>query len=71
MCSHAARTAATHLFTPTLATFAIERLWFALGRAVSRPLATAILSLPLAVLAYAVSLFVAAAIGVNVGIVTP
>jgi hypothetical protein len=63
--------AAVVVVAPTLATFAVERLWFALGWAVSRPWVTAVLSLPLALLVYVISLFIAVVIGVNVGIVTP
>src|SRR5439155_24134536 len=55
--------AAVFIVLPTLVTFAIERSWFALGNAVSRPFATAALSLPLALLAYVLGLFVAIVIG--------
>jgi|ERR1051326_1682878 hypothetical protein len=56
---------------PTLVTFGIERLWFALGKAVSRPLATTFLSLPLALLTYVLTLFVAISIATGVGILWP
>ena len=63
--------AAAFIVVPTLATFAIERRWFALGRAVSRPLATAALSLPIALLAYVLGLYLAIVIGTGVGVLWP
>jgi hypothetical protein len=55
---------------PTLATFAIERLWFVLGRAVERPWATAALSL-LGLLVYVLTLIVAVVVAVNLGVLSP
>ena len=43
---------AVFIVVPTLVTFGIERLWFVLGRAVSRPLATAVLSFRVAVVCF-------------------
>lgn len=63
--------AAFFIAIPMLATFAMERLWFALGTMVSRPLRTIVLSIPLGILSYVFSLFVAVIIGVNVGILEP
>ena len=63
--------AAVFVVLPTLVTFGIERVWFALGKAVSRPLATAALSLPLALLSYMVALFVAILVGTGVGVLWP
>lgn len=62
---------AVFVAAPMLATFGIERVWFRLGRAVSRPLTTTVLSVPLGILTYAFSLFVALIIAVNVGILEP
>ena len=63
--------AAVFIVLPTLVTFGIERLWFSLGKAVSRPLATAALSLPLALLAYVLGVFVAILIGTGIGVLWP
>ena len=63
--------AVVFVVAPTLATFAIERLWFGLGRAVERPWATAALSLPLGLLVYVLSLIGAVVVAVNLGILSP
>ncbi len=52
-------------------TFGVERFWFALGRAVSRPLTTCVLSFPLGIVAFVFSAFVALIIGVNIGVLEP
>jgi hypothetical protein len=61
--------AAVSIVVPMLGTFGIERVWWTLGR--SRPTATAVLSLPLGIIAYALTAFVAFVMAVNLGIVWP
>jgi hypothetical protein len=56
---------------PMLATVALERYWFSLGWAVSRPMTTTVLSLPIGLLVYTVSVFFALMIAVNVGVLLP
>jgi hypothetical protein len=63
--------AAVFVVIPAVATFGIERVWFTLGQAVSRPWTTAALSLPLGFVTYAFGLFVAVLLGVNVGVLWP
>jgi len=63
--------AAVLVVVPMVVTFGVERLWLVLGRTVSRPLSTTILSLPLGLLTYFLSLFVALWFAVGVGILWP
>ena len=62
---------AIFIAAPMVATFGIERVWFRLGSAVSRPLTTIVLSVPLGLLAFVFSSFVALIIAVNIGLLEP
>jgi len=61
--------AAVSVAVPMLGTFGIERFWWMLGA--SRPVATAILSVPLGIIVYLATGFVAFVMAVNLGILWP
>jgi len=61
--------ATVSVVVPMLGTFGIERFWWTLGG--TRPVATAILSVPLGIIAYLATAFVAFVMAVNIGILWP
>lgn len=61
--------AAVFVAIPMLGTFGVERFWWILGH--SHPLATALLSVPLGLMIYLATTFVAVIMAVNLGILSP